>query len=445
MKKSHKRIKLLSFLLMAGLLFSSVTIPVKAFIQKPGTVNETVILRQNPDSKSSQVMELTSGQTVTVNNELTGEDGSTWYQVFVNNGTTFGYVPVNTVTISSGSTTTNEPTGTGNTQTVTITERVGKVTAGSAIRVRSQATTSSEQVASLLPDATFLVLNDVDASDGYVWYEVEFDDNGTYRKGFVRSDLVQVKEETREQQVPSDTPSSPAPSNPAVPESPYSITSKTDAEGVTTWYFVDDATGEEKEVSALLAAREAKAGNGVYKIIVVVLLILLILAAAAAVFFYMRWQDAEDFIAELREKQARAKRQAAPVTRPAPVKQNIAKPAPAVKLPQGMSEITPKPVNKPFSQPAAQPASKPFSQPASQPVNRPLGQPTTQPVGKPAARPTAQEVLPNTSDIVNATKRELQNNPTGAVKSAQSGGWKSRNFLTEDDDLEFDFLDMDDK
>ena len=103
MKKSQKRIKLLSFLLMAGLLFSSVTIPVKAFIQKPGTVNETVILRQNPDSKSSQVMELTSGQTVTVNNELTGEDGSTWYQVFVNNGTTFGYVPVNTVTISSGS------------------------------------------------------------------------------------------------------------------------------------------------------------------------------------------------------------------------------------------------------------------------------------------------------------------------------------------------------
>ena len=94
-----------------------------------------------------------------------------------------------------------------------------------------------------------------------------------------------------------------------------------------------------------------------------------------------------------------------------------------------------------MTQSAAQPINKPVSQPASQPINKPAAQPASQPVEK----PEVQDVLPKTSDIVKATKQELQNNQTNAVKNAQSSGWKSKNFLTDDDDLEFDFLDMDDK
>jgi hypothetical protein len=58
-------------------------------------------------------------------------------------------------------------------------------------------------------------------------------------------------------------------------------------------------------------------------------------------------------------------------------------------------------------------------------------------------KPAVKEVLPDTADIVNATKKELQDKQP-APENKQSG-WKSKNFLTDDDDLEFDFLDMDDK
>lgn len=401
-------------------------------------MNEAVTLRQNPDNDSSQVMELSNGQTVKVNNELTGEDGATWYQIFVND-TILGYVPANTITISSGGSGTDEPANSGNTgttttmQTVTVTERVGTVTATSPIRVRAQASTSSDHIASMLPDDTFLVLNDTNGSDGFVWYEVEFDDNGTEVHGYVRSDLVSVKEVTREEQVPATEPSTTTPNDPADTSAPYSITSQVNAEGTTVWYLMDNSNGEAKEITSLLTPQETKSGGGVYKIIVVILLILLILAAAAATFFYMRWQDAEAFIYELREKQVRARKQPTQTTRTAPAKQQPTKQAPVAKQSQTVSEITPKTVTKS--------ASAPTTKPAGQPISTPVSTPVSQPVSKPAA----QDVLPKTSDIVKTTKQELQNKQTSKVSGSQQGGWKSKNFLTDDDDLEFDFLDMDDK
>lgn len=460
MKKLQKKLQLLSILLVAGLLFSSLTIPVRAFIQKQGTVNEAVTLRQNASSGSAQVMELTNGQAVTVNNEITGNDGAKWYQIFVN-GTTLGYVPANTITISEGSSTntgTNAGTNTNpaegtqqTTQTITITERIGTVTTNGAIRVRAEASTTSTQIASMESQDTFLVLSDVNGSDGYVWHEVQFDDHGTEVHGYVRSDLVSVKDVTREEQVPAENPSEMNPSEPADTSAPYSITSQVNAEGATVWYLMDNATGDAKEISSLLTPQETKSNNGVYKIIVVVLLILVILAAAAATFFYMRWQDAEEFIYELREKQVRAKKQPAPSQAPrtAPAKQQTAtKQAPASAAAgkpsaaqQAMSEITPKNT----STKAVPPQHKPIAQPVSRSVAKPASQPVSKPISQSPGKQTSQEVLPKTSDIVKITKQELQNKQTSTTAGTQSNTWKSKNFLTDDDDLEFDFLDMEDK
>ncbi len=431
MRNIQKKLQLLSLVLMVGLLFSSVTIPVKAFIQKQGTVNEAVTLRQNADANSSQVMALTNGQTVTVNNELTSADGTTWYLLFVNN--TMGYVPANTITLSDGSSTGTATPGTGQTmQTITVTERIGTVTAASAIRVRAQATTSSEQIASMEPNDTFKVLSDVNASDGYVWHQVEFDDHGTMVTGYVRSDLVSVQEVTTEQQIPVDDPvTEPTPS---AQDAPYSITSQVNAEGTTVWYLMNNSTGEAKEITSLLTPQQQTKGNdGVYKIIVVVLLILVILAAAAATFFYMRWQDAEAFIDELREKQVRARKQLAPATtRTVPVKQPAQQTA-ATKSSATGKQATAQPTKQ--AQTLGEVTSKPVT--ASQPVSKPVTEPT--------AQQTTRDVLPKTSDIVRTTKQELSNKQTSAATAPKSGSWKSKNFLTDDDDLEFDFLDMDDK
>lgn len=428
---------------MAGLLFFSAALPVKAYIQKPGTVNESVALRQNADESSNQVMQLAIGQEVKVNNEITDNSGVKWYQVFVN-GNTMGYVPASAILVD-GSTATNTNTEqstqgetqtttqqttqtTTQTQTVTVTERVGTVTAQSAIRVREQATTASEQLASMEVNDTFIVLDEENAADGHVWYKVEFDDHGNTVYGYVRSDLVSVQEVTKEEKVEVEVPVTDTPATNV--ENPYSIISQKDAEGTTKWYILDANNGDAVEISSLLAnSGNTKNDGGIYKWLMIAFLLLLIGAGATATFFYMKWQDAEDFIDELHEKQQKMKKQQAPAQpqRTAPAAKSAATPVSA-----GIPGVRPMP--KPVA-PMPRPVSRPVVQPAEQPVQRPTYQAPVQDT----------VVLPDTQDIVAATQRELQNNPT-VTKTNPSNAWKSKNFLADDDeDLDFDFLDMDDK
>lgn len=435
LKKLQKKLRLLTLVLLAGLLFSSVTLTARAYIQKDGTVNTAVTLRQDADANSNQVLELSVGQKVTVNNEITNADGTKWYQVFLD--ATLGYVPANTVTIGdsstgSGSTTTQTQT---KTETITVTERIATVAGDSAIRVRERATTDSTQIASMKVGDKGLVLENENGSDGHVWYKIEFDDNGKTVYGYVRSDLVSVEEVTSEKQVQVEVPVTPTES--PSEEAPYSITSQKNAEGVTVWYLLDGTTGDANEISSLLsgAVTEVKSGGGAYKVLVVLFLILVIVAAGAATFFYMRWQEAEAFIDELHEKQLRGRKPAAQQTRTAPVQKTESKPATATAKPAG----TGLPPLKTSGQSVSQPVNRPAAQPLNKPVNKPVAQPVSKPVSKPA-----ESVLPHTADIVNATKKELQEKQTN-VAPAQSGSWKSKNFLTDDDDLEFDFLDMDEK
>lgn len=456
MKKIQKKIKLLSFILATGLVLSGVMLQAEAYIQKSGTVNAAVSLRQNADASSSQLMELSGGQEIKINNELSASDGTVWYQALV--GTTIGYVPADMVTVTeddaagagSGS---SEPLGgntTSTTQTVTKTRRTGKVSTANAVRVRPDASTANAQVASLNSGDTFEVLEDTQGTDGYVWHKIKFVQEGIELEGYVRSDLVTVTEETYEEQITVEEPVT-VPSEPEQ-SAPYSITSQSNAEGTTVWYLKDNADGSVTDIAALLAPKEEESGGGVSKVVVVVLLIFFITALAAAAFFYMKWRDAEDFITELREKQARGRRQPAQTTRTAPAKQPVPVSQPAGKQQPANTQAKPvvsKPaMSRPAGDPAAKPVtSKPVGQPAGSPVGRPAGQPAGKPIGQPIGQKLSQtepEQLPKASDIVKTTKKEIQNKEMIPVKS-QSKGWKSKNFLTDDDDLEFDFLEMDDK
>ena len=455
LKKLHKKLHLLTLVLVVGLLFFSTIIPVEAYIQKQGTVSEAVTLRQNADDTSKQVMELAEGQEVKVNNEITDNSGKKWYQVFVN-GNTMGYVPAEIVKVSStvsggqnnsttgGATRPTQGTTT-TTQTVTVTERVGKVTVQSAIRVREKASTASEQIASMEANDTFLVLADENASDGHVWYKVEFDDHGKTVYGYVRSDLVSVEEVTREEQIQVEVPVADVPGENT--ESPYSIISQKDAEGKINWYLLDATSGDAAEISSLLSgsASSGKANGGLYKVLMILFWLLFIAAAAGAIFFYMRWQEAEDFIDELRERQQKGRKPAQPAPKPAgqpvprPVSKPVTKTAPTSAGIPGMKPL-PKPVGA-LPKSVAQPMPKPVSQPLPKPAYEPVRQPVSKPAGELAYEP----VTPNTADIVTATQKELQNSQK-TVKANPTSNWKSKNFLTDDeDDLDFDFLDMDDK
>ena len=270
------------------MLLRVVTIPEKAYIQKKGIVLEKVTVRQEADESAKKVTKLTAGDVVKVNNEITANSGKKWYQIYTEDG--MGYVLASYVYVENAEKQTQPET---KTEVVKVTVHVGTVSVQSAIRVREKATTQSAQVASLEPGDTFLVLEEEAGTDGYIWYQIEFDDNGTIVKGYVRSDLASVEEVVREEhvQVESNMPMTEG-GNAVTLENantPYSIVSQMDVSGTIKWYLVDNASGDTTEIEYLLSGSATplreKVNVGIYKCLIIATL-------CVAIYFYKRWREA---------------------------------------------------------------------------------------------------------------------------------------------------------
>ena len=267
--------------------------PVKAYIQRDGIIIETTTMRQIADDASKKVAKLAAGQKVKVNNEVTNNSGEVWYQIYVKDGVV-GYVSADKIDVEDIKQTTPSEE---QTQVVTITERIGTVTAQTAIRVREKSSTESAQIASMVTNDTFLVLKDETASDGYVWYEIELNDYGTIIHGYVRSDLVSVREVVREEyeqienESMSERPTAQQTTKDDMSEDgiPYSIISQESVTGKTKWYLVDKQNGDTTEIEFLLsggmATLQEKINVGIYKC-------LILAAVCVAIHFYVRWKEA---------------------------------------------------------------------------------------------------------------------------------------------------------
>ena len=82
----------------------------------------------------------------------------------------------------------------------------GKITASTTAKIRKEASTSSDSLGSVAKDKLVTVNGQVQAADGYVWYQVSVDGIN----GYIRSDLVQIIDEG------STTPDTPSTSVTAV-------------------------------------------------------------------------------------------------------------------------------------------------------------------------------------------------------------------------------------
>ncbi len=68
-------------------------------------------------------------------------------------------------------------------------ESAGRVTSSDGARVRSSASSGGDVLASYAKDTTLSIRSQINASDGYVWYEVWVDAD---KLGYIRSDLVEI-------------------------------------------------------------------------------------------------------------------------------------------------------------------------------------------------------------------------------------------------------------
>lgn len=153
-------------------------------------------IRAEANTSSTVVSSVTSGSTITIIDEVTGDDGSVWYQVYVD-ASTKGFIRSDLVTKSTtGDTAQTTTATTAATTTPTTTASVTAVDSQSckvsvtSARVRNNASATADLVASVSRGTVLTVSGKAAGDDGKEWYQVSFNYNNQSYKGFIRSDLV---------------------------------------------------------------------------------------------------------------------------------------------------------------------------------------------------------------------------------------------------------------
>ena len=216
----------------------------------------SAIIRQSADKNSERIATSSQGTVVTINNEVTDSAGSVWYEIQVD-ANTIGYVRSDLVERESGSDTSTdtvrqtssagfapgaevEPEAPLDAQYATIKVRAAKIRTGAS---------TSKGVVDSLPSGHQVIISGQTAGSDKLWYYITFTGtDGTEKSGYVRSDLITLGDMVPVQE-PEEQPQEEA--QPEYEEEPqpevkddYELLYQPNSEGEYEWYL-RDRTGEE--------------------------------------------------------------------------------------------------------------------------------------------------------------------------------------------------------
>ena len=474
-------------MITAGVVFSVaifVMMSMEVLAQAEGTViADSAKIRSEANTSSNAVGSAKKGDKLTITEETTGSDGMVWYKVFVD-ADTLGYIRSDLIEKGEGSisqsTVTVNPLAT---EVTPITNQSAKVT-GNNVRVRDNAGTGGNIVTTIQTGTVITLTGEATGSDGKKWYEVSFISNNNTVSGFIRSDFVQVDENLTPSEEPEETL---AEENETVPETnseqentqeptegdnveelpesqDYEVVYKQDDEGEYHWYLNNYIEGKGYKVEELFNAQQA---NAAYledcsktiqnqKMIIAVLAI--VLAALLIVITLMTFklrdfgyeEDIEEEKGKFEERALRTQRPVQEQKRPAPVQTTEGQRRPAVQRPvEGQRRpVSQRPVEGQRRPAASTPVEGQRTSAAQRPVEgqkRPVVQRPAEGQRRPASQEMPQgERRPAAARSEEGVKRQSAQRPVHQKVTVTDNGWKSKNFLTEDDDeFEFEFLNLD--
>lgn len=293
-----------------------------------GTVlPKSVNIRKQPDQGSEVIGSSTAGKEISIRGKVDAS-GTTWYQVYVDSNT-MGYVradmiekkgdgDIPTVSVSSqepassdgddGESSEGAPSGGGGAQ-VEAQEGMDRQYASTEVqtKVRPDPSTSNNPVDSLKPDTQVVVSGKSEGSDGRTWYYVTFTgSNGSEKTGYIRSDLLELGEMLPAEEEPAEEPVE-EPEEPAEePGKDYELKIETGSDGEDVWYIYDNVTGQKQKLVPLLESsysqtleEDGEDTKSIVKqrIVIVVLAVLLAIAVIAVVIMAFKLRDAyyEDY------------------------------------------------------------------------------------------------------------------------------------------------------
>lgn len=215
----------------------------------------SAIIRQSADTNSEPVATSSQGTVVTINNEVTDSAGSVWYEIQVD-ANTIGYVRSDLVEKEGGSDSSTDaaqqPDNAGfspgaevgpetplDAQYATIKVRAAKIRTGAS---------TGKGVVDSLPNGHQVVISGQTNGSDKPWYYITFTGtDGNEKSGYVRSDLITLGD-----MVPVQEPEEqPAEEPQEIEEEPepevkdeYELVYQPNSEGEYEWYLLD-RTGEQ--------------------------------------------------------------------------------------------------------------------------------------------------------------------------------------------------------
>ncbi|MDE7358661.1 MAG: SH3 domain-containing protein [Lachnospiraceae bacterium] len=301
--------------------------PMVSLAEATGTVlPNSVNIRKQPDQESEVVGSSTVGKEISIRGKV-DVSGVTWYQVYVD-ANNIGYVradmiekkgdgDIPTVNVASESQTAQasedgqEPAESGSSgggaqleaqEAMDLQYGSTKVQA----KVRPDPSTSGNPVDSLTPGTQVVVSGKSEGSDSKTWYFVTFTaSNGSEKTGYIRSDLLELGELLPVEETPEEEPEAEPEEPEAAPRNDYELKIETTSDGEEEWYIYDNVTEQKQKLVPLLEASYSQSlddGDETkslvkQRIVIVVLAVLLAVLVIVTVIMAFKLRDAyyEDY------------------------------------------------------------------------------------------------------------------------------------------------------
>lgn len=443
-----------TFAVLGAALFLMWCDPMVSRAEATGTViPSSVNIRKEPVPDSEVIGSTTGGKEITIKGKV-DSSGYTWYQVYVQ-GDTLGYVRADMVeqkgdgdiptvsapALSEGAEASSEGAGgqdaasggsdgsSSDGAQVQAQEAMDKQYATikvASAKVRPDPSTSNNPVESIPSGTQVVISGKSDGTDGKTWYYVTFTGaNGSEKTGYIRSDLLELGEMLPvEEEPPVEEPQEEPEEPEAAPNSDYELGVETDSEGQQVWYIYDHVTNQQQPLLPLLEASYNKMLDNTddtdaivkQRIVIVVLAVLLAICVIAVIVmafklrdaYYEEYEDDEDEEDEEEDSENRrnARRERERETQERQSKRRDA------------------------------------DEEERRPRRREDGEER-----RPRRREDAEPVSRTKSDKPERKRREVsyeeEPDVEEAVRPAKTR--KAKNFLLDDDEFEFEFLNMDDK
>lgn len=428
--------------------------PMVSRAEATGTViPSSVNIRKEPAPDSEVIGSTNGGKEITIAGQVNAS-GYNWYQVYVQ-GDTMGYIradmvdpgegDIPTITAStSGDAAGTSEGGTSNADTAAGGTEAPASSAGAQVqaqeemekqyatikvasaKVRPDPSTSNNPVESIPSGTQVVISGKSEGTDSKTWYYVTFTGaNGSEKTGYIRSDLLELGDMLPVEEEPPVEEPQEEPEEPEVtPNTDYELRIETDSEGEEVWYICDHVTGNKQKLVPLLQASydnmldntEDTGAIVKQRIVIVVLAVLLAAALIAVVIMAFKLRDAyyedyEDDEDDEDEEEEPENRRAARREREKETQER-------------------------------QPRRRDADEEERKPRRREEGEER-----KPRRREDAEPAARAKSDRPERKRREVsyeeEPDVEEAVKPVKTR--KAKNFLLDDDEFEFEFLNMDDK